>query len=163
MTVSFNEFGPWANQQERLFEFVEGKPVLLPNSSQLRSLLISYLLASLKNFVEGTNLRMRNRPRITFSTIAEVRYPDIVVDAGTFNADRKEPSLPVLFIDVGRERDWSALLDARYVTISAIASPSEVSRFLTKSCRLCALDPAGRPRSAGDRDPPFPCNRDLIP
>jgi len=132
MSVSFDEFGPWEDRQERLFEFVDGKPVLLPKSSQLRSLLISYLLASLKHFVEGTDLKVLTRPRITLSAIAEVRYPDIVVDAGTFVAAEREPSLPVLVIDVDRERDWSALLDARYLTIPATASPSEVSRFLTK-------------------------------
>ena len=131
-TLAFDEFGSWEDQQERHYEFTDGKPTLLPVSSQLRSLLISYLVASLKHFVEGTDLKVLTRPRLTISEVEEVRYPDIVVDGGPFVAEAREPLRPLLVIDVDRVRDWSALADVRYLTIPAAASPSEVSRFLTK-------------------------------
>jgi hypothetical protein len=48
--------------------------------------------------------------------LQEVRYPAIVIDAGRYDAKAREPTLPILLIDVGNKRDFSTLADVTCLT-----------------------------------------------
>lgn len=47
-------------------------------------------------------MRVLARMRISLPAVQEVRYVDVVLDAGPYTADAREPADPMLIIDVGR-------------------------------------------------------------
>jgi predicted nucleic acid-binding Zn finger protein len=65
--------------------------------------------------------------RITLLSIQEVRYSDIIVDAGAFVPDALESSKPMIVIDVGRERDWSTMSGVRYCSVPVGADGNRVN------------------------------------
>lgn len=111
------EFLIWSKAQPERYEYIDGQPVPLPGSTQQRTALKTDILAALHAKCRGTGYRVYPSIRIVLPSIQEVRYPSIVVDAGLFDPDATEPTKPVLIIDIGRDRDWSELPDARYLYV----------------------------------------------
>ena len=111
------EFLIWSAEQPEQYEYIDGQPVLVSGSTQQRAALKADILAALHAKFRGTGCRVYSSIRIVLPSIQEVRYPSLVVDAGLFDPDATEPSKPILIIDIGRDRDWSALLEAQYLYV----------------------------------------------
>jgi len=111
------EFLIWSAEQPDRYEYIDGQAVPLPGSTQQRAALKGDILAALHARCHGTVYRILSSIRIVLTSIQEVRYPSLIVDAGPYMPDATEPSKPVLIIDIGRDRDWSELPDARYLYV----------------------------------------------
>lgn len=124
--MTLTEFLAWEAEQPERFEFVAGEPVSVEPSTQARSLLIVDIVSILKPALKGTGMRVLINFRVPLPSIREVRYPAVVIDAGPYIPDALEPSEPVAIIDVGRDRDWSALPQARYLSVNVGDDPEAV-------------------------------------
>lgn len=111
------EFLTWSAEQTERYEYLDGQPILLPGSTQQRAALKADIFAAMHGKCRGTGYRVYSSIHVVLPTIQEVRYPSIIVDAGPFDHDATEPSNPVIIIDIGRERDWSAMSCARYLYV----------------------------------------------
>jgi hypothetical protein len=123
--MNLAEFLTWEAEQDRPFEYIDGQPVPISTSTQRRSLLITDILVGLRQRYRDTDYRVLPRMRISLPVIDEVRYPDVIVDAGPLQPDALEPSQPVIVIDVGRERDWS-MMPAKYLSVPSDADVDTV-------------------------------------
>lgn len=117
------DFLSWSAAQPDRYEYIDGQAVPLPGSTQQRAALKAEILAALHAKCRGTGCRVLSAIRIILPSIQEVRYPSLIVDAGPYIPDATEPSRPILIIDIGRERDWSELPEARYLYVPDDADP----------------------------------------
>ena len=115
------EFLTWSAEQTERYEYLDGQSILLPGSTQQRASLKANIIAVLHAKCRGTGYRVYSSINVVMPSILEVRFPSIIVDAGHFDPEAAEPSQPVLIIDIGRDRDWSALSDSRYLYVPADA------------------------------------------
>jgi hypothetical protein len=117
------DFLSWSAAQPERYEYIDDQPVLMTGSTQQRAALKADILTALHALCRGTGYRVYSSIHIVLPSIQEVRYPSIVVDAGPYIPDATEPSRPILIIDIGRERDWSELPEARYLYVPDDADP----------------------------------------
>jgi Uma2 family endonuclease len=102
------EFLAWEDGQERRYELVDGRPVLMAGGTQAHALIAAGLLALLRPALRGTPCRaVGSDLRVPAPQTGNSRYPDVTIDCGEYRAESRDATGPaVLFEILSRSTRW---------------------------------------------------------
>ena len=98
--MSVEEFLDWHQYQEERYELVQGTPVrMMTGARQDHNLATANVTVSLFAQLRGGGCRT-TASDTAVRTLTGVRYPDVTVDCGPFDAQALAASAPVLVVEV---------------------------------------------------------------
>ena len=128
-----SDFLIWENRQDRRYELVEGRAVLMAGGTQAYALIASNVIASLRAKLRGSPCRpVGSDLRVPVPATGNVRYPDVTIDCGRFDPAAHDATEPrVLFEILSQSTGWydqtRKLRD--YQSIPAVSQYICISQF----------------------------------
>ena len=114
--MSVEEFLDWHQYQEERYELVQGIPVrMMTGARQDHNLVKANVEFALRRRLDGGGCRPSSSDMAVRTDGDQVRYPDVVVDCGAYDADALAASEPRLVVEVAspstRDFDLAEKLD----------------------------------------------------
>jgi Uma2 family endonuclease len=98
-TMSLDEFLDWEAEQERRYELVDGRPVMMTGGTVAHDFVRARISTSLGNQLRGGPCRMALDVKIACPT-GNVRYPDVAIHCGPLRPKDRLASGPRVVVEV---------------------------------------------------------------
>jgi Uma2 family endonuclease len=107
---TLEEFLAWEERQPTKHEFVDGEVRLMTGVTQGHDRIVTNILIALGAKLRGSPCRPAGSDLRVVTGNGNVRYPDVVVDCGTFRRESREASEPKIIFEVlSRTTAWTDL------------------------------------------------------
>jgi Uma2 family endonuclease len=144
---SLHEFLAWEERQEARYELVDGQPRLMTGGTQAHHLIALNIVATLRDRLRGSPCRPWGSDLRVLTGTGNARYPDALIDCGTFEPSSHNASEPVVIFEVlsrstawldlqAKLRDYDATPAIRHYVVVAQDEPNVVLWARDESGRL---------------------------
>lgn len=104
------EFLDWEERQDRKYELVDGEPRMMTGVSQGHSTIVINIVLALRERLRRLPCRPHGPELRLITGNQNVRYPDAVIDCGTYRPESHEISEPVVVFEVlSKSTAWTDL------------------------------------------------------
>jgi len=95
------DFLEWERRQDRRYELVEGRAVMMAGGTRAHALIAANVIAALRSKLRGSPCRpVGSDLRVPIPAIGNVRYPDVTIDCGRFDPSSHDATEPRVVIEI---------------------------------------------------------------